>query len=455
MPDITQQNAFPVITNTILAVFGTILLTVYIILKSHKPTSAYKLRGCRRLGLPTTKTNLADEFNPKYTAGVPESSIDDQGRPSWRVKALFTYPIKSCRGIELESADIVSTGFECDRMFCFAEADETGPEGKTEWVARTLRNKGYNKLALVRPEIWAPDPSVDGYSLELEEVKLRGVIVVHFPRVGLNGLHDVVLQVGMYVGLLSREESFTVPFQPPLDSSPTTPVKIWKDTPLAYDYGAYIPPSFHRFISSDSGIGETPANQGKRLTLLRMSSSHTRDIYRNAPRKDVLGFQPTTGFADAYPLHILSLSSVRDVNEHCKKDIPLLSIRRFRANVIIQGPGKFEEDSWKRIRFSRSPSSLGNKDEGLVLHTCTRTIRCKLPNVDPDTAHRHRNEPDRALKSYRRIDKGDLTNACLGMQGVPNSLTGRIQVGDGIEVLERGEHCYIKMLKVGEVVEGV
>ncbi|KAL4790703.1 hypothetical protein BDV19DRAFT_371959 [Aspergillus venezuelensis] len=455
MPELTQQNAFPVITNTVLAITGIILLTAYFILKSHGTASSYKPRGCRRLGLSTTETNLADEYNPKYTTGVPESSTDEQGLPAWRVKALFMYPIKSCRGIELEAADIVPTGFEFDRLFCFAEADETGPEGKTESIARTLRNKGYNKLALVRPEIWVPDSCVDGYSTGPEEAKSQGVMVVHYPRVGRNGLHDVVLRVGMYIGLVSREESFTVPLHPPTKSIPTTPVKIWKDTPLAYDYGAYIPPSFHRFISSDYGTGETPASQDKRLTLLRVSSSHTRDIYRNAPRKESLGFQPTTGFADAYPLHILLLSSVRDVNEHCKDDIPLLSIRRFRANVIIQGPEKFEEDSWKRIRFLRSPSSPGNGDGDLVLHTCTRTIRCKLPNVDPDTGTRHRNEPDRALKSYRRIDKGDLTNACLGMQGVPDSLKGRIEVGDGIEVLERGEHCYIKMLKVGEVVEGV
>ncbi|KAL4960707.1 MOSC domain protein [Aspergillus stella-maris] len=455
MPEITQYNAFPVVTNTIIAITGTILLTVYLILKFHITTASYKPRGCRRLGLPTTETNLADEFNPKFTTGIPESSTDEQGLPAWRVKALFTYPIKSCRGIELEAADIVPTGFEFDRLFCFAEADETDSDGKTEWVARTLRNKGYNKLALVRPDIWVVDPRVDGYNPELEEVKSQGVMVVYYPRIGRNGLHYVLLRVGMHVGLISREESFTVPLHPLVDSVPTTPVKIWKDTPLAYDYGTYIPPSFHRFITSDSGTGEAPASQDKRLTLLRMSNSHTRDIYRNAPRKETLGFQPTTGFADAYPLHILSLSSVRDVNEHCKKDIPLLSIRRFRANVIIQGPEKFEEDSWKRIRFSKSSLLSENGDEGLVLHTCTRTIRCKLPNVDPDTGHRHRNEPDRALKSHRRIDKGDLTNACLGMQGVPDSLTGRIQVDDGIEVLERGEHCYIKMLKVGEVVEGV
>lgn len=31
----------------------------------------------------------------------------------------------------------------------------------------------------------------------------------------------------------------------------------------------------------------------------------------------------------------------------------------------------------------------------------------------------------------------------------------RIRVGDAVSILETGEHCYIKMLKPGEHVEGV
>ncbi|KAL4927308.1 MOSC domain protein [Aspergillus undulatus] len=469
----TQQNA--VIINTILAITGAILITICFATRKH----TYKPTGCRPLGLSPRKSNLSDEYDANYSYGAPVTSTDEDGRPAWRVKALFTYPIKSCKGVELDVAEVVSTGFTFDRLFCFAEAEliysavtQDGKAAATNWVARTLRNRGFNKLALVRPEIWVPDKSVDGYTPELEEVRSQGLMVVYYPRVGRNALHSALIQAAIYLGLLSRETYFTVPLQPSSPSSqnpksesntPFVPVKIWKDKPLAYDYGVYIPPSFHRFVSP-----EKPSS--KCLTLLRVSPTNTRQIYRNAPRKETLGFQPTTGFADAYPLHILSLSSVRDVNAHCAVDIPHLSIRRFRANVILQGPGKFEEDSWKVIRFSSSsPSSPSaaetetgnwwnndeNENEGLIVHTACRTIRCKLPNVDPDTGFRHPTQPDRSLKAYRRIDQGDLTNACLGMQGVPAVREGRIRVGDRIEVLERGEHRYIKMLAPGEVMEGV
>ncbi|GKZ29173.1 hypothetical protein AbraIFM66950_003612 [Aspergillus brasiliensis] len=165
------------------------------------------------------------------------------------------------------------------------------------------------------------------------------------------------------------------------------------------------------------------------------------------------------------------MASVRDVAAHCAEEIPRLSVRRFRANVVVQGPGKFVEDGWKRILIGGSPSSYSScsslrsgggdddgeevKRDGVEIYTACRTIRCKLPNVDPDTGIRHPREPDRTLKRYRRIDVGDLTNACLGMQCVPALQEFTLRVNDPITVLETGEHCYIKMLAPGEIVEGV
>ncbi|KAL5000990.1 hypothetical protein BDV10DRAFT_161157 [Aspergillus recurvatus] len=445
-----QQNAF--VINTILAISGALLVIIYTVVRfSTRNTATVTPRGCRKLGLPKGQSNLQDEYDSKYSNGIPESSTDERGRPAWRIKALFTYPIKSCKGVELEESDIVPTGFAFDRQFCFAELDETG-----NWIARTLRNRGFNRLALVRPEIWVPNPDTKGYRSDLEEVRSGGVMLVYYPRsspyrcVGWNAMHSAIIRTGVYLGLVSRETSFTVPLYSTSHSSDTKPesnipltrVKIWKDNPLAYNYGQYMPSSFHDFLNEEfpdfnHTNQHTSSKRRRHITLFRVNPIHTREIYRNAPRKQELGFQPTTGFADAYPIHILSLSSVRDVNARCARDIPGLSARRFRANVIVQGPKAFEEDDWKVIRISPAaakgePSEEkeergkekdddydDSEEQGLVIHTACRTIRCKLPNVDPDTGIRHPSEPNRTLKSYRRIDKGDLTNACLGMQAVP------------------------------------
>ncbi|KAJ5927759.1 MOSC N-terminal beta barrel [Penicillium verhagenii] len=404
-----------------------------IIVFCSRPKPQIRPKGCRRLGLPPGKSNLHDEFDSKYNSGVPPTEKDGD-LPAWRIKALFTYPLKSCGGIELQTSDIVPTGLKFDRQFVFAEH---GAEG---WNTRTLRNAGFQRLALIHAEIWVPDPSARDYDPSLPGIQSQGIMIISYPRPQLPGRARRALEkVGMTIGILRSRHSFQVPLLPSQDSIseyPLLPVKIWKDKPLAHDYSALIPSSLHAYL------GFNPA--ASPLGLFRASPVHTRQIFRNAPRKEAIGFQPNTAFADAYPIHLLSLSSHRDVAARCAYAIPKLSIVRFRANIVIQGPSAFAEDHWKRI-------SIG----GVEIHAACRTVRCKLPNVDPLTGVRHAAEPDRALKSYRKIDDGDRTNACLGMQLVPAVEEFLMKVGDEVAVLETGEHRYIKMLAPGEQVEGV
>ncbi|KAJ5888969.1 hypothetical protein N7495_009010 [Penicillium taxi] len=402
------------------------LICIVPLLLLYRPQSPP--RGCRRLGLKG-QSNLHDEFDRKYRQGV-QSTASINGEPAWRVKALFTYPLKSCGGIELQESDVVATGLKWDRQFVFAQHSADG------WTCRTLRNAGFQRLAHIHPEVWIPDPSASDYHPSLPEVKSHGVMIISFPCPPLPGrIGSLISRVAMDVGLLKSTHSFRIPLYPEDESYPLTPVKIWKDKPLAYDYGRLLPPSLHTYLGFDPKTSP--------LSLLRACPQHSREIFRNAPCKEKIGFQPKTAFADAYPIHMLNLASHHDVASRCTS-IPNLSIRRFRANIVIQGPGAFEEDFWTKLL-------IGNVE----VYAACRTVRCKLPNVDPDTGERHLVEPDRTLKAYRRIDDGDRTNACLGMQLVPTIEEFCVRVGDGIEVLEVGEHRYIKMLTPGEKVEGV
>jgi uncharacterized protein YcbX len=170
------------------------------------------------------------------------------------------------------------------------------------------------------------------------------------------------------------------------------------------------------------------------LTLFGVDPDEPRNVYRCAPREDELKYQAKTGFADAYPIHLLNNASVRDVAERVREEIPKFSARRYRSNILITGPKAFVEDDWKKIQIG-----------GHMLYCACHTVRCRLPNVDPETGIKHDVEPDKTLKSYRCIDDGDPKNACLGLQIVPSKETGIVlTVGDSVEVLERGEHFYLK-----------
>src|SRR5438034_131190 len=81
-----------------------ISLLLYIEL-SHRRAGARQPRGCRRLGLPSGSSNLADENEygiegEQKRVRANNNYHSDNGKRKIRVKALTAYPIKSCAGVE-------------------------------------------------------------------------------------------------------------------------------------------------------------------------------------------------------------------------------------------------------------------------------------------------------------------------------------------------------------------
>lgn len=117
--------------------------------------------------------------------------------------------------------------------------------------------------------------------------------------------------------------------------------------------------------------------------------------------------------------------------------VPLLNSLCFRANIYVTGPPAFHEDTWTKARISPPKSA-----SGIDLHVSCRTTRCNLPNVDPETGVADRNEPSTTLRKYRVVDEGS-NSACLGMSVTPLG-AGVVKVGDYVEVIETGQHRYLK-----------
>lgn len=68
-------------------------------------------------------------------------------------------------------------------------------------------------------------------------------------------------------------------------------MKIWTDMPEALNMGVEIPDDIKA----------------------------KREVFKCAPKKEEVGFQPIIGMADSYPLHIVNLASVRDVASRLPK----------------------------------------------------------------------------------------------------------------------------------------
>ncbi|KAK3943874.1 hypothetical protein QBC46DRAFT_361615 [Diplogelasinospora grovesii] len=415
-----------------------------------------------------------------------KSGLKDNGRKKAGIKGLWIYPVKSCKGIEVSESRVLPSGLEFDRLFTFAQLrgafpvsvsssssslDNTsgGGEGekggKHSWEFVTQRQ--FPLLATVSVDLYIPDTTTKPTTTttttkvtlnDVDNIKRGGHddvwIILRFPwrGDGLRGVWEWVsakLRGGRHA---VPEKEVLLPVAFPTEGGREEKgyqyesVKIWREQVLALNMSAEIP----RELSLYLGVSN-------RLGLFRIDPARLREVYRCAPDQKEVGYQPVTGFQDAYPLHMLNLSSVRDFETKIQGDDQMkeLDPRRFRANIIIDGVEAYDEESWKRVQFK------GDTDTQSVFDVSCRTVRCKMPNVDQDSGSRHPVEPDRALRKFRDVDEGAKGKGCLGMQLTPlfdnagslgkkggeeeegEELEAWVEVGMEVEVLKRGEHRYI------------
>ncbi len=155
-----------------------------------------------------------------------------------------------------------------------------------------------------------------------------------------------------------------------------------------------------------------------------LSIPQVRDWFQEFTKKDVdLVYMPDSSsrpmnpkfgkhnltFVDGNPLHIISESSVANLNTRLEHPVEL---SRFRANLIFSGAEAFAEDAWKQI-------TIGDISFD-VYEACQR---CVLLNIDPSSAAVSK-EPLATLARYRRFGHHVLFG-----QNIAHHQTGVIQVG--------------------------
>lgn len=386
--------------------------------------------GCKLLGVEDNKSNISDQYDERYS-----KSLNSDNAQGWKVKSLWVFPVKSCRGIELQDGQVIKIGMAYDRQFALAQlleiSDKSNPSKKEQqWKFITQRERP--QMARVRTEIWIPDPSLAKYSPDQSFTESQGFLILLFPIE--KGFWGLISRLIVKMGGTKLETQLRLPWNPSPAQIETFGYKvekmaIWRDSPDSLRMGS-------TFVRHDNPIMEKLReflDISNPLAIFRVPADPVRNLYRCAPKKEELGYQAQVGFQDSYPLHIMNLASVHNLSSRLAPGKPKLNVLRFRPNIIMTGPEAYDEDDWKMIK-------IGNK----LYHVCSRTSRCRLPNVDPITGVKDAVEPDKTMRSFRTIDLGAPNKACLGMQMVPASEEGEICVGDCIEVLQRGEHFFLK-----------
>ena len=133
------------------------------------------VEACRRL--------RADPRDPEEEQKAKGKSSWWAWWSNWRVKSLWIYPVKSCKGIELSRSAVTGLGLQYDRQFSFAHF--TSLQKKKEDPPRSgwkfLTQRQVPALATVKTEMWVPDPYSPTYNPQHANVISGGVVVIKWP----------------------------------------------------------------------------------------------------------------------------------------------------------------------------------------------------------------------------------------------------------------------------------
>ncbi|MEP7314057.1 MAG: MOSC N-terminal beta barrel domain-containing protein [Pseudomonadota bacterium] len=157
----------------------------------------------------------------------------------------------------------------------------------------------------------------------------------------------------------------------PLDhEGPRCEVTVWRSRCAAFDAGA----AMAEFLSGWLG---------RAVRLVRFD-----------PAGERLSNQDWTGeirapnlFSDGYPLLVLSVASVADLNRRVGRELPM---NRFRPNIVIDGVRAYAEDSASEL-------TLGD----VTLRLSKPCLRCVITTTDQASGERDGEEPMHTLKTYR------------------------------------------------------
>jgi uncharacterized protein YcbX len=190
----------------------------------------------------------------------------------------------------------------------------------------------------------------------------------------------------------------TVPL--PTDAAPRLDVTVWGDTCSA----ARADAAADRWLS---------AYLGQPAALVYVDARMQRPVDPAYAAED-----DRVGFADGFPLLLVSEASLEDLNRRLPQPVPM---SRFRPNLVVGGCDAFAEDGWRRLRVGTV--------ELAVVKPCAR---CVFITVDAETARKDpHQEPLRTLTTFRRI-----SGKVMFGQNVVVRRAGTVRVGDAVEVLE-------------------
>lgn len=178
-------------------------------------------------------------------------------------------------------------------------------------------------------------------------------------------------------------------------------VTVWSDSCNALDEGDEVAAWFSDFLNTPCRLVRRAQNYQRIVDNDHVSPKHqTREV----------------GFADGFPLLLISEASLADLNARLEISLPMA---RFRPNIVVSGCEPYAEDSWQTF-------SVGEE----IYYGVKHCQRCAITTTCQDTAERGK-EPLKTLATYRKNAKGGVI---FGQNVLHGTYPARLAVGNVITV---------------------
>eukprot|EP00041_Stephanoeca_diplocostata_P006796 m.94505 g.94505 ORF g.94505 m.94505 type:complete len:344 (-) comp16543_c0_seq2:336-1367(-) len=262
--------------------------------------------------------------------------------PGLRVSALFIYPIKGCKGIQVPYVKLDRLGFQHDRRFMVVRKGSDGGVATHQFVSQ----RDVAKMALISPRL------------------IHGGTAI---RISAPNMEDL-----------------TIPLPESSDSENAgITVQVWKDVvrTLAIPDGGAASAWFSKFLDREVLLVSCVGTEAHDRPLHAKWFDHKTE------------HNVAAAFNDGYPVLMLGDASIADLNTRTPEEIPEAS---FRPNLMVKGSDAWEEDTWRRV-------IVGHRENAVEFDLCKPCSRCSVPTVNQATGiRRNKYEPTRTLRSFRK-----------------------------------------------------
>ena len=364
------------------------------------------------------------------------------------IKQLFIHPIKSCRGISVESSEYDEAGLKYDRTWLIVDNAT-----KRFCTARDLP-----QMVLITPVL---DEAANELSITIPLSKKGGKADVTI-KTPLNPTEDFLTSCELVeditiwnstdqAGYAVNEKADTA-----LSEYFGKPVRLVRKGPTPRPSGPEIKDVLESHESSvrrewkESTVrfqdfypvllaSEASLDHVRRSVLKSMYPSLSDDQRGSDSEEEIKVAQHRVPDAvnreywtrEYIVAQIVKCSFTDQLFRSTAEQIETLEIQRFRPNILVDATGgdhlvPFEEDEFYHLEFfpatqsaEEPPIGAEAEGKGKGLYCMARCARCQVPCIDTETGERDPYLPSRVLQSYRIVDPESKYKPCFGMLSVP------------------------------------